>query len=54
MLASYGENILMYFLGCKGRLKNDVGVGGKGHRISGVGFKSSDFVERKIGHGGLP
>ena len=39
---------------CKGRANDDVGVGGKGHRISGAlgpgaGFKTGDFVEEKLG-----
>ena len=56
MLASYGENILMYFLGCKG-LSNDGVVGVARGTVfqeirPGASFKTGDLVREKLG--GLP
>ena len=52
----YEKRILMYFLARIKLSNDDVGEGGNEHRISGdkagiigAGFKTGDFVKRKVG-----
>ena len=51
------NNVFKYFLVCKGLSNDDVGVGGKGHRISGDTAEelvSKPAISLKKNVGGLP